>query len=145
MPNNQQLQSSIDSLTKTVSEGFDFLKTATADTKNELLITKDEVLNKIDTINNRLADIEKDLNDKTDKILAVELKTENNTAAINLLTSRLVTLENSSKMYHNLPTDMKNLEEKLEERTNRQLRETLVFQNIPETPQKYLQISPKYP
>ena len=55
-----------------------------------------------------------------------------NETKIESLAMRIQTLENEVLALNRLPGRIKELEEKVEERTNRQLRETLVFKNLPE-------------
>ena len=50
------------------------------------------------------------------------------------LLKRIEDLEEKLKALDDVPKDIKQLSEDIESRTNRQLRETLVFKNIPETP-----------
>ena len=48
------------------------------------------------------------------------------------LTEKVASLEKQLEALKDMPTDVKQLAENIEDRTNRQLRETLVFKNIPE-------------
>ena len=59
---------------------------------------------------------------------------ERTTKRIDDLVKRIDDLEKKLKDLENVPVDIKKLSEDIESRTNRQLREALVFKNVPEGP-----------
>ena len=136
MVKNTELEKLIEDLTKSVSDlsisvhdGFSNLKKTIDDNQNDLVT-------KLASLTTRLDDVEKDLEAKTDLIAANEEGLKANAQSLDTLTKRITYLEEQCKKNKNIPSDIKIIEELLEDRTNRQLRETLVFQNVPETSEK---------
>ena len=105
----------------------------------------EELGNKIDGLSDRLDMFETKLTELEEKNAAAENKMddlgtqmtnndERTTKRIDDLVKRIDDLEKKLKDLENVPVDIKKLSEDIESRTNRQLRETLVFKNIPEGP-----------
>lgn len=89
------------------------------------------------SVEERLTSVESKINTvvKANEVLkqTVDENNASSTQAIERLTMRMAVLEEKVRNYESLPDKVIDLQEKLEDRTNRQLRETLVFRNIPET------------
>ena len=111
MVSNVQLQQAIDK----ISNGITDLKQLVESNKNELC-------GKIDAVAKRIDNIEK----------TVETNKERTDSAITALNQRIVKLEDKVLELELLPAKVKKLEENIEERTNRQLRETLIIKNVTE-------------
>ena len=121
----QQLEVQISELRKFFTTNHDELKQLLNDNKTELL----------ESFSNRLADVENQLTLNDERMTKLERTVNENNDVVKELESKIATLEeeNSQLKSMALPKKIKDLEEKVEERTNRQLRETLVFKNVEET------------
>ena len=130
MVNCQQLEKQIKSLKEMVREGI-------KDVQNQINKVKDDLLLKLSNFEEKITQIENDNIIHYEKIAALEIKTDNQSQLINTLTTRIETLENGVNGEQDfngnkIEEKIKNLEESIEDRTNRQLRETLIIKGIPE-------------
>ena len=130
MVNCQQLEKQIKSLKEMVREGI-------KDVINQINEVKDDLLLKLSNFEEKITQIENDNIIHSEKIVALETKTENQSQLINTLTTRIETLEkgvNGDQVFNGnkFEEKIKSLEESIEDRTNRQLRETLIIKGIPE-------------
>ena len=119
MVSNVQLQQSVDKILLSISD----LKKSTDETKVELLNKFDDLAERIDSIEAKV-DTNKEATDALSTIV------EENKAELIRLNLRIVSLEDKVKMLETIPEKLNETRETVEERTNRQLRETLVFKNI---------------
>ena len=111
---------------------------------NSIKENHDQLCEKIDVVSERLNAFETRINKLDEKSHTNENKigeldaTQKNfdvrtNQKIGELLKRIEDLEAKVKALDDVPKDIKQLSEDIESRTNRQLRETLVFKNIPET------------
>ena len=125
MVSNVQLSNAIESLRQTVSDSI-------TDNKR----SNDMLLEKIELISTRIGVIEGKVETVADELYAVSNKVNenqtNNDNIIEELKGRINTLETKLTNMENLSEKFNDLRELTEERTNRQLRETLIFKNVPE-------------
>ena len=102
------------------------------DIKNDFLQSSQEVIH----LKSHLADARSDLADAQAKIVALQESQVQNTTTIESLQTGLNTLCESvaeaDEFRSDAITSFRELESKLEERTNRQLRQTLVIKGLPE-------------
>jgi hypothetical protein len=129
MVTNAQLQQQMESFQKSILESIHDLK-KTSQAENQ------DILEKIDGLSTRLNTIESGLSELSEAHdeLSQEvdsLKTDT-TDQLKVLTDKIDILERKVKTLEGLPEKVNSLTELTEERTNRQLRETLVFKNVPE-------------
>ena len=98
---------------------------------------KNELMEKIDGVNKRLESVESRIDELFEENDNLGRTIETNQASasneIQLLRDQISTLEEKIVTLETLPKEIDDLKELTEERTNRQLRETLVFKNVPET------------
>ena len=132
MVNAGQLQALDDKLTSfmtRIEDGLTGLKT-------ELNAKIDDISTRLDNYDARLVDIEKTAQSTDDTVedlrAQIATKDENVLAKFEEMTKRIDELEAKVALLENAPNDIGQLAEKVEDRTNRQLRETLVFKGIPE-------------
>ena len=113
------------------------LQTSVESVKTELSEKIDGISIRLDGYDAKLIEIEKNVQSTDEKVgtLRAEIanKDDNNTKKFTELTERIASLEAKIVRLENVPTEMDRLAEKIEDRTNRQLRETLIIKNIPET------------
>ena len=102
---------------------------------------KDELISKISEIESKITHIETQADTNSKAISVLENLLDKNTNTINILSSRVDSLEAENKLLkgeitaeitNNFDKQVDELSEKIESRTNRQLRETLVIKGIPE-------------
>lgn len=125
-----QLQAQMESFQKSISDSItEFQKTSEAN--------QNKIVENIEGINKRLLDVEtkvEEIEEAHDALIAtVEENKVSSSNEIKVLVERIAVLENKVATLEQLPGRVKKLSEVCEERTNRQLRETLVFRNVPET------------
>ena len=103
----------------------------------------EELTNKIDGLSSRLDIFERRINSLEEQSVNInnnigELKAhlensnDHNANKFAALEKRIEELEGKLRALEDIPKGIKQLEEDIENRTNRQLRETLVFRNVPE-------------
>ena len=107
-----------------------------ADFKTTSEANKVELIDKIDSLANRIAVVETKIEQNAEANADLSRKVDENKASatneIQILVTRIAALEAKVATLEVLPEKVKKLTEVCEERTNRQLRETLVFRNVPE-------------
>ena len=125
----QALDEKLSSFTTRIEAGLTGLKT-------ELSTKIDGISTRLDGYDAKLVDIEKTLQSTDDRVedlhAQIANKDENVLAKFVAMTKRIDELEEKVALLENVPNDIGQLAEKVEDRTNRQLRETLVFKGIPE-------------
>ena len=96
----------------------------------------DDISTRLDGFETRIAKLEVDTHQNQNRIgeLGAQVETSNEltTKKFVELTKRVADLEEKLEKLKTMPDDVRELSENVEDRTNRQLRETLVFKNIPE-------------
>ncbi|NQY43849.1 MAG: hypothetical protein HRT87_10955 [Legionellales bacterium] len=110
------------------SKSIDELKTLINGNKNEV----------INSFTTKFTEIEKQFQVNDERMTKLEQSLAGHNTAVDKLTKRVesLELENTKLKAWNVPTCLKKLEEKVEERTNRQLRETLIIKDVPEEVEK---------
>ena len=102
---------------------------------------KEELIAKISEIESKIVHIEAQTDTNSKAISALESLIDRNTDTINSLISRVDSLEEENKLLkgeitteitNNFNKQVDEFSEKIESRTNRQLRETLVIKGVPE-------------
>ena len=143
---NAQLQSQLESFSTRFENAMKQLTSTVETSKSELIEKIDGITNRLDSYDVRITNVEKAVTRTDDRVgeLGAQLAHGDQmmTQKVDVLTKRVVELEEklarfedlSNKVGHleNLPGKGDQLRENIEDRTNRQLRETLVFKNIPE-------------
>jgi rubrerythrin len=126
---NNQLSAQLEAFQKLMEQKVTDLKTTSVANKNELL-------EKFESIETRLSAVETKIGEISTSHAVLEKQVDDNRVAaadqIQLLTGRIANLEETIENLQNIPEKVDKLTEVCEERTNRQLRETLVFKNVPE-------------
>ena len=124
-------------LSQQLTELTTFVGTSIKDLKDQSDLNKTELLEKISGINDRLLAVETQVDKSEEKYSALTRQVDENkqhaTDEKDRLAARILVLENKLAVLDNLPVRVDKLNEVCEERTNRQLRETLVFRNVPES------------
>ena len=143
---NAQLQQQLESLTTRLEDSMLRLSDTMVKSKSELSEKMDVVTNRMDNFERRIEKIERSILDSDNRVGEMQARIENSdmivSQKITTLTNRVKELEEKVAKFEELPKVVKPLEnlplkvdqliEKVEDRTNRQLRETLVFKNVPE-------------
>ena len=133
---NVQLQQQMDSFSNRFEAAMKTLTEATQAVKVELGQKMDEITTRLDGYGARVDTLERDVQHNSNRIGELTGQIENgdliSSEKFRALTERIVDLEEELENMKGVPDKVSELEEKLEDRTNRQLRETLVFKNIPE-------------
>lgn len=129
MVSNAQLQSSIESFQKSITESISELKQSNEKSKTELISKIDSVCNKIKVLEERVDLVTSNVEVLTQR---VENDIANHDIIIERLRLQIVVLQDKVEDLSSLKTQVDENTEKTEERTNRQLRETLIFKNIDE-------------
>ena len=113
------------------------LQASTETLKVEVIGKIDGIAGRLDEYEERFQQIEQHIEriDERHATLVGEMVEKEDAAkkTIEALTKRVVDLEEKVLALANVTTDIDDLVENVESRTNRQLRETLVFKNVPET------------
>ena len=126
---NAQIQQNIENLTTLLSKSVDDLKSSQSKMNDEMTKKMDDISGKLDVMNKRLDEQDERIQNMGEQIGELEAKVDNSHET---LANRLKKLEEKVEPLVNIPQNIQQLEEVVEERTNRQLRETLIFKNIPE-------------
>ena len=133
---NATLQQNIDNLTTLVKDSVAEIKAGNDSTRTELTAKIDDLAGKFDVINFKLGKLDERVERSENKIGEIDAKVDNSNdkhaADLQALTERVKKIEDKVGPLENLPDMVDELRELTEERTNRQLRETLIFKNIPE-------------
>ena len=126
---NAQLATQMETFQKAVLDSIDNFK-KTSQEQNE------DVVQKIGDVTQRLVTIETRIDELSDSHDNLQQRfgehVTQTTDDVKLLIERVKKLEEKVEILEQLPKKVNDLTEQLEERTNRQLRETLVFKNVPE-------------
>ena len=138
MPSNAQLQANIEDLKALIKSSVDEIKAANDETKAELTDKINELSGKFDAINGKLGKQTERIEKAENKVDELEAKLDNTIEKLNVdfktLSDRVKKVEDQIGPLEDIPKMVLELREIVEERTNRQLRETLIFKNIPEEP-----------
>lgn len=138
MPSNAQLQANIEDLKALIKSSVDEIKAANDETKAELTDKINELSGKFDVINGKLDKQAERIEKAENKVDELEAKLNQTIEKLNVdfktLSDRVKKVEDEIGPLENIPKMVLELRETVEERTNRQLRETLIFKNIPEEP-----------
>ena len=143
---NAQLQQQLESFSERFEEMMKSLTTTTNDAKTELAAKIDGINVRLDSYDTRFNKLEESVQHTDNRLGELAAQLENGDLIVsqkfNLLTSRIVALEQQVQELEGvskrvgeleeLPNTVDQLREEIENRTNRSLRETLVFKNIPE-------------
>ena len=117
-------------------EAMKTLTTLTQSTKVELGNKMDGITARLDNYDQKIEKLEESIqqtdNRVGDLVVKIENVEQNQNEKIVGLTERVAELEEKLSTLENAPKQIDQLAEAIESRTNRQLRETLVFKNIPE-------------
>ena len=129
---NATLQQNIESLTTLVRDSVLELKTANASTKAEI----ENLSAKFEEIKQRLGKQDNRIEIAETLIGEIDAKVENSIVThaqvFQVHSDRVKNIEEKMGPLENIPNVVEQLKEVVEERTNRQLRETLIFKNIDE-------------
>ena len=133
MVSNVQLQNALDSLKSSITDCISDHKRATDQNNKELM-------EKIDIISNRITVLEERTDSLTEDVAVLTERVENDKVNSDVVIEQLKVqvgqLLQKVAVLEQLPVKVDHLKELNEERTNRQLRETLIFKNIPESHQE---------
>ena len=140
---NATLQQNIESLTALlkdsvteIKDSVTEIKLANASTKAELTEKIEDLSSKFDAINQRFGRQDERIERAETLIGEIDGKVENLKVAhareLQILSDRIKNIEEKVGPLENIPETVQQLKEVVEERTNRQLRETLIFKNIEE-------------
>ena len=137
---NAQLQANIEDLKSLILTSVEEIKFANSETKADLTVKINQLSEKFDGVNHKLAKQE-ERQEKTENLvgeLGAKLNNTNDRLKVELktITDRILKIEDKVGPLENLPKMVQEMQETIEERTNRQLRETLIFKNIPEEPKE---------
>ena len=136
MPSNAELEKQFKELKDIITEGFQKQKEETLQIKVELSEKIGALTVKVTDFETRLGELEEWVADADINIENINTKVDNGIAQCNEsmkhLADRVAALEEKQKLVEETPNDINQMKELIEERTNRQLRETLIFKNIPE-------------
>ena len=137
---NVQLSQQVEGLSTLIKDSVAELKKITQETKAELTGKIDDLTAKVNDVNVTLRNHDRRIDDAVISIGELEAKVENSKdslkAELKTLTDRVKKVEDKVGPLENLPNIVQTLKEEGEDRTNRQLRETLIFKNIPEELEK---------
>ena len=92
----------------------------------------DGLSGRLDNYETRISKLEADSQTTANRLEELDEQVESKDEVIDKLIERIESLEEKIEKLENLPVEVKQLQEDMESRTNRQLRETLVFRNVPE-------------
>ena len=143
---NAQLQQQLEGFSQRFEENFKLLTTSQDQTKTELFSKIDGITTRLDSFDVRIDKMERSIQHTDTRVGELSAQLENGDLAVSqkfsTLNKRIEELEAKLAKLEGLPNKIGPLEsipskvdllaEKVEDRTNRQLRETLVFKNIPE-------------
>ena len=126
---NNQLAQQLETFQKFVEKSVIEIKASSEATKNELLEKFNGIDSRLTTVEAKI-DLISTSHDALDKL--VDDNRIHAADEIQLLKGKIANLEDKITALQNIPVQVDNLTELCEERTNRQLRETLVYKNVPE-------------
>ena len=131
---NLELNTKFTEFSTRFEEAMKTLTTLTATTKVELGEKIDGITARLDSYDGKLEKLQQSIQ-QTDRsvhdlVVQVEDGEDNQNQKIAALTKRVDELEEKLSALENAPEQINELAEAIESRTNRQLRETLVFKNI---------------
>ena len=129
MVTNTQLQQQMETFQATILESIQDLKKSAQDDNKGILENIEGLKTRLDTISSDVAVISDAHDELSETVDSLKTDTINKVEALN---NRIAQLEKKIEAFESLPEKVKSLTELTEERTNRQLRETLVFKNVPE-------------
>ena len=136
MVTNVELDARLKEFMARMEESVAGLQTSVNSVKTELSAKIDGISARLDGYDAKLEEIEKNVQSADEKVgtLHAEIgnKDEYYMRKFAELNEKIVTLEGKIAHLENLPTEMDELAEEIEDRTNRQLRETLIIKNVPE-------------
>ena len=137
---NVQLSQQVEGLTTLIKDSVAELKKINQETKAELTGKIDELTAKVDEVNATLRNHDRRIDDAINSIVELQAKVDNANdffkVELKTITDRVKKVEDKVGPLENLPNIIQTLKEEAEDRTNRQLRETLIFKNIPEELEK---------
>ena len=129
---NAELQKQLEGFSTKFDEAMAAL-TKTTESTNEKI---DRITARLDSYDDKIEKLEQSIQHTYDRVGELGAKVENGDVLVGLkvadLQKRVGELEEKLKNLENLPAKVEQLIENVEDRTNRQLRETLIFKNIPE-------------
>ena len=129
---NVQLEQKLNTLVDSVSA----LSESVQSSKTELGVKIDGISERLDGYDTKLNDIERSIQTTDERVgeLSAQVGNTNdkNRDTFADLTKRVVELEAKLKALAYVPKELEQITENVENRTNRQLRETLIFKNVPE-------------
>ena len=125
-----------ENLSRLIKDSVEELKVETKAVKDELLGKINDVAASVDDINRRFEGQDRRITAAENNIIEIKAKYENVIenlhSTIKKLSERLEKVEAKQTAAESIPKDLNDVKELVEERTNRQLRETLIFKNVPE-------------
>lgn len=129
----KELQSALDSFKLTIVESIDEHKKISEQNTKNLITRIDTIVNKIGSIEEKVTSLAGDVD-----VLTTRVESDKNILddKIQALQQQVMSLTNKVAVLESLPAKVQQQRELTEERTNRQLRETLVFKNVPEGEEK---------
>ena len=136
MVNADQVQKKLDAFCLRIEEAMKNIQTSTDSVKTDLGEKIDALSNKLDGYDEKIKEIEKNVQKTDDSVQTLTAQVANNNDShrekFEKFEKRIAELEEKLKKFEDVPVNLDRLAEKVEDRTNRQLRETLVFKNVPE-------------
>ena len=130
MPTNAELEKQILNLSTLLKDGIADIKKTVQDNKDELSAKIDVLVDKVNVVETTLERHDERMQGTENEIGELRATLNNhidqNKVAMEAYEKRLKEMKEQHEV------DVKQLREEIEERTNRQLRETLIFKNIPE-------------
>ena len=112
------------------------LQTSNEDVKTDLGAKIDALSAKLDGYDEKIEEIEKNVQKTDDSVQTLTAQVANSDDShrekFEEFEKRIADLEEKLKKYEEVPVSLDRLAEKVEDRTNRTLRETLIFKNVPE-------------
>ena len=136
MPTNAELNVKLDDLTTLIKDSVKTLTNANKATKDELSAKLDDLSAKVDDFDAKLTAHDVRIERTENQIGELEAKVDNSNdshkMALQTLSDRVSKMDEKLAPFENLTQILQELKEEGEEHKNRQLRETLIFKNIPE-------------
>ena len=133
---NAELDARLKNFMTNMETSVNDLKSSVETGKTELGAKIDGISIRLDGYDAKLTDIERNIQSTDESVTElreeIASKDDANTKKFKDLTDRIATLEKKIELLVNVPTEMDRMAENIEDRTNRQLRETLVIKNVPE-------------
>ena len=133
---NTELNTKFNEFSTRFEEAIKTLTMLTQSSKVELGEKIDGISTRLDSYDVKIVQLEQSIQQTDDRVCdlvaQVENGEDNQNQKFTALTKRVVELEEKLSALDEAPHQINDLAEAIESRTNRQLRETLVFKNIPE-------------